>query len=114
MRSQRKGKAEGFADTLASGQVQVRNLPANVSNPINTGPTSEECPTAGLAEIRPHASLPTDGKQLFIHYGSRQAQQAQGRRFIDLAVDRLGNNPDFLLSREELARAAASGVALAG
>jgi len=34
------------------------------------------------------------------------------RRLIDLAVERLGN--DFLLSREELARAAASGVALAG
>lgn len=41
-------------------------------------------------------------------------QLARVRRFIGLAVERLGNNPDFLLSREELARAAASGVALAG
>jgi hypothetical protein len=66
------------------------------------------------AEMRPHPSLPTDSFQLFIHYGCRQAQLARVRRFIDLAVDRLGNNPDFLLTREELLRAAASGVALAG
>ncbi len=69
---------------------------------------------AGLAEIRPPACLPTDSYQLYIYYGSRQAQPARVRRFIDLAVERLGNNPDFLLSREEMARAAASGVALAG
>ena len=34
------------------------------------------------AEIRPHASLPTDGNQLFIYYGSRQAQPERVRRFI--------------------------------
>lgn len=66
------------------------------------------------ADIRPHTSQPTDRFQLFIHYGRRQAQPARGPRFIDLAVERLGTNRDFLLSREELAGAAASGVALAG
>lgn len=67
-----------------------------------------------MAEIRPPASLPTDSFQLFIYYGSRQAQPARGLRFIDLAVERLGNNPDFLLSPEDLVRVAVSGVALAG
>lgn len=50
----------------------------------------------------------TDSYQLFIYYGSRQAQPARVRRFIDLAVERLSNNKDFVLSREELVRAAAS------
>lgn len=50
----------------------------------------------------------TDSYQLFIYYGSRQAQPARVRRFIDLAVERLSDNKDFVLSREELVRAAAS------
>ncbi|SEJ15842.1 DNA-binding transcriptional regulator, LysR family [Azotobacter beijerinckii] len=49
----------------------------------------------------------TDGYQMFIYYGSRQAQPARVRRFIDLAVERLGNSSDYVLSREELAMAAA-------
>lgn len=49
----------------------------------------------------------TDSHQMFIYYGSRQAQPARVRRFIDLAVERLGNSGDYVLSREALARAAA-------
>lgn len=50
----------------------------------------------------------TDSYQMFLYYGSRQAQPARVRRFIDLAVERLANNREFVLSREELARAAAA------
>lgn len=49
----------------------------------------------------------TESHQMFIYYGSRQAQPARVRRFIDLAVERLGNSGDYVLSREALARAAA-------
>lgn len=49
----------------------------------------------------------SDSYQMFIYYGSRQAQPARVRRFIDLAVERLGNSRDFVLSREELLQAAA-------
>lgn len=48
--------------------------------------------------------------QMFIYYGSRRAQPARVRRFIDLAVERLANSREFVLSREELARAAAAGL----
>lgn len=50
----------------------------------------------------------TDSYQMFIYYGSRQAQPARVRRFIDLAVERLGNSREFVLSREELIQAAAA------
>lgn len=50
----------------------------------------------------------TDSYQMFIYYGSRQAQPARVRRFIDLAVERLGNSSDYVLSRDELAAAAAN------
>lgn len=47
---------------------------------------------------------------LFIYYGSRAAQPARVRCFIDLVVERLSDNPDFLLSREELAQLHARGL----
>lgn len=50
----------------------------------------------------------TDSYQMFIYYGSRQAQPARVRCFIDLAVQRLGNSNDYVLSRDELAAAAAN------
>ncbi|WP_341678237.1 LysR family transcriptional regulator [Niveibacterium sp. SC-1] len=42
---------------------------------------------------------------LFVYYGSRAAQPARVRRFIDLAVERLGDSPEFVLGREELLQA---------
>jgi hypothetical protein len=48
----------------------------------------------------------TDSYQMFIYYGSRQAQPARVRRFIDLAVERLANSCDYVLSWDELVAAA--------
>lgn len=45
-----------------------------------------------------------DGYSLFVYYGNR-ALPARVRRFIDLAVERLTDNKDFVLSAEELAAA---------
>jgi len=39
---------------------------------------------------------------LFVYYGSRAAQPARVRRFIDLAVDRLTDNAEFVFGDEEL------------
>jgi len=70
----------------------------------------------GAALIRSGRLVPlllehmTNSYQMFIYYGSRQAQPARVRRFIDLAVERLGNSREFVLSREELVQAAAAGL----
>ncbi|WP_284415668.1 LysR substrate-binding domain-containing protein [Acidovorax sp. SUPP3334] len=42
---------------------------------------------------------------LYVYYGSRAAQPARVRAFIDLAVEMLANNPVFGLSDQELAGA---------
>lgn len=47
-----------------------------------------------------------DHYSLFVYYGSRAAQPARVRRFIDLAVERLTDCADFVLSSKELAQAA--------
>ncbi len=47
---------------------------------------------------------------LFIYYGSRVAQPARVRRFIDLVVERLSNNHDFVLTHEELRSANMNGI----
>lgn len=49
------------------------------------------------------AQLVTDHMGVFIYYGSRRAQPARLRRFIDFAVERLTENPDFVLTESELA-----------
>lgn len=53
----------------------------------------------------------SDNYSLFIYYGSRAAQPARVRRFIDLVVERLGDSTDFVLGRDELQSAAAKGMA---
>jgi len=44
----------------------------------------------------------------FVYYGSRTSQPARARAFIDLAVMRLVDNSQYVLSRKELAAAAPS------
>lgn len=44
----------------------------------------------------------------FVYFGSRSSQPARARAFIDLAVERLVDNPEFILSDEELRRLAPS------
>ena len=72
-------------------------------------------PTAA-AHIRAGRLVPllldhmTDMYSLFLYYGSRAAQPARVRRFIDLAVERLTDSPEFVLGAEELRLAHARGV----
>jgi DNA-binding transcriptional LysR family regulator len=47
----------------------------------------------------------TDHLRLYLYYGSRKAQPSRARQFIDLVIERLGDNPAFVLSAEELAGA---------
>ena len=53
----------------------------------------------------------TDNLSLFIYYGSRAAQPARVRRFIDLVVERLTESKDFILAKEELVSAHTKGMA---
>ncbi len=55
----------------------------------------------------------TDFFSLYLYYGSRVAQPARVRCFIDLVVDRLTDNAQFVLSGEELIVAQAKSVAAA-
>ena len=57
-----------------------------------------------LAHVSEHIGL-------HVYYGSRDALPRRVRAFIDLAVQRLQDCPDYLLSMEELERAAAAGAA---
>lgn len=53
----------------------------------------------------------SDAYSLYLYYGSRVAQPDRVRRFIDLVVERLTGNRDFVLDREELLHANAAGLA---
>ena len=53
----------------------------------------------------------TDNLSLFVYYGSRAAQPARVRRFIDLAVERLTESNDFVFTNDELQSAHAKGMA---
>jgi DNA-binding transcriptional LysR family regulator len=50
-----------------------------------------------------------DYSSLFLYYGSRPAQPARVRAFIDLAVSRLAGNTSYILTAKELASAEARG-----
>jgi DNA-binding transcriptional LysR family regulator len=52
----------------------------------------------------------TEHYSLFLYYGSRAAQPARVRRFIDLVVERLTESTDFVLSEGELVNANAKGI----
>ncbi|MDM0004928.1 LysR family transcriptional regulator [Variovorax sp. J22G73] len=52
-----------------------------------------------------------DRSGVFIYYGSRAAQPARARAFIDLAIERLTDNPAYRLTAQELASAEAEGRA---
>jgi DNA-binding transcriptional LysR family regulator len=43
-----------------------------------------------------------DYASYFVYFGSRTSQPARARAFIDLAVERLADNPEYVLSGEEL------------
>lgn len=50
-----------------------------------------------------------DHYSVFIYYGNRKAQPSRVRAFIDLAVARLADNPEYFLSTKELAAAESNG-----
>ncbi|WP_119691262.1 LysR family transcriptional regulator [Ectopseudomonas oleovorans] len=53
----------------------------------------------------------SDTYSLYLYYGSRLAQPARVRRFIELAVDRLTDSKEFVLGAEELRNAYTKGTA---
>ncbi len=52
----------------------------------------------------------SDVHNLYIYYGSRTAQPARVRAFIDLAVDRLTDDAEFVLAHDELVNASTKGM----
>lgn len=53
----------------------------------------------------------SDSYSLFVYFGSRNAQPARARSFIDLVVERLSESSDFVLSPQELLCAQMNGLA---
>ena len=53
-----------------------------------------------------------DYASVFVYYGSRVAQPARVRAFIDLAIDRLANQHTYVLSQQELTTAEERGRTL--
>lgn len=49
--------------------------------------------------------VPDDFASFFVYYGSRASQPARVRAFVDLAIERLSDAPQLILSPQELARA---------
>ncbi|MES2581248.1 MAG: LysR family transcriptional regulator [Pseudomonadota bacterium] len=47
----------------------------------------------------------SDRASYFVYFGSRQSQPARTRAFVDLAVERLTDSPQFVLSHKELVSA---------
>ena len=47
----------------------------------------------------------TEHLGLYVYYGSRVAQPARVRAFIDLAAEQLSDNEDFVLTPRDLAKA---------
>lgn len=56
----------------------------------------------------------SDAYSLYLYYGSRTAQPARVRSFIELAVKRLADSKDFVLGKQELALAQVNGLAALG
>ncbi|SDZ70380.1 transcriptional regulator, LysR family [Variovorax sp. YR266] len=54
-----------------------------------------------------------DKSSVFVYYGSRSAQPARVRAFIDVTVELLADNPSFVLTPKELATAEANGRKMA-
>jgi len=52
----------------------------------------------------------SDVHNLYLYYGSRTAQPARVRAFIDLAVERLTDNAEFVLAHDELVNANTKGI----
>ncbi len=68
------------------------------------GPTAAQYIRTGqLVPLLPETI--TDIHSLFLYYGSRVAQPLRVRRFIDLAIERLANRQDVVLSAEEISQA---------
>ncbi|MFT3847715.1 MAG: LysR family transcriptional regulator [Propionivibrio sp.] len=74
------------------------------------GPTAAPHIRAGrlIPLLLEHVS---DSLSLYLYYGSRAAQPARVRRFIELAIERLTNSKEFVLAVDELAQAHARGTA---
>ncbi|MEY4754038.1 MAG: hypothetical protein RJA44_1713 [Pseudomonadota bacterium] len=67
------------------------------------GPTAAPYIRAGRLIPVLLAHMP-DFASFFVYYGSRSSQPARARAFVDLAIERLGNSPQFVLTAEELER----------
>lgn len=73
------------------------------------GPTAAQYIRTGqLVPVLPEAIADIHG--LFLYYGSRVAQPIRVRRFIDLAIERLANRQDVVLSAEEISLAYIQGT----
>lgn len=118
------GKVLGWPMRLADGVVDHEVVPALCVNEeslevqaiLDGQVLGQVTGVAGAAHIRAGRLIPlltehvADNTGVFIYYGNRTSQPARARVFIDLAVERLTNATDYVLTAKELAVAEAKGL----
>jgi DNA-binding transcriptional LysR family regulator len=107
------------------GQIVSRDVPPAIST--NSAELEVEAALAGQViaqltcvsaaeHIRSGRLIPlltqhvTDDVAIYVYYGSRSAQPARVRAFIDLAIERLAGGAGYVLGGKELAAAEAKGL----
>ena len=100
--------------TLASNDIELELQAALSGQVIAQVAAMSAAPFVRAGRLVP--LLPrhmVDHMRLSLYYGSRKAQPQRVRRFIELAVQRLADNPQYVLTPEELAAAEARADAAA-
>lgn len=95
-----------FPDTVTTNDTELELqtvLAGHVVAQVSAMSVAAHVRTGRLVPLLPEHV--TDHLRLYVYYGSRNAQPSRVRQFIDLAVQRLSDNPDFMLSAKELAAA---------
>ena len=109
--------ADSFVEVQADGSLCVNDEELETKAVLAGHAIGQLTGIAAAAHIRAGRLVPlltdhvSELSSAFVYYGSRAAQPARVRAFIDLAVKRLAGNPDFVLKAEELAAAEAKGRA---
>ena len=97
--------------TLASNDIDLELNAALTGQVIAQVSAMSAAPLIRAGKLVP--LLPqhmAENMRLYLYYGSRKSQPKRVRQFIELAVQRLADNPQFLLTPKELAAAAAKPV----
>ena len=95
--------ARNIASTLICNDVELEARAVLAGHAIGQLVGTTAAPLVRAGQLVPLLTAHmADHLGLYVYYGSRTAQPARVRAFIDLAVERLVGNPQFVLQPHEL------------